>query len=462
VPLKGFVNVFAASGTLAWDVGKVGFIDELTIKAIGGYQFGQNWRVSDYDASAMAGISGWELGKKTRQMSAELQILGKAFNEKLNFVFGAYADRERTPGAGQRASMIYPVLEPGRILSNVLTTKLQNKSRALYTQMTYDFNDIVSITGGVRYTDDTKGFLARKCAVRAVALTTCVAPYTTNGVFITRSKTWTPMGSLQLNAPEAWTNNGVLDKAMAYFTYSKGFKSGNYNAFGDSAAGTLTSYKPEWVDNYEVGVKFSMFDRRLIGAISRYDMRYTNIQFNVQNVSPITQGPVTSVFNAGAATIQGIEVELQALLFDSLRLGFNGDFAQPRYTRFDDLSAPGGTRVNEPLAFIPDYRVSGSIENRFSLGGEMALTPRVQVTRTGERYLFTDILTVRREAGRAAPVTLTDASLKFDLNDKISFDIYGKNIFNKKYLNDALSFGFVVIQWYAQPTTYGANVRVKF
>jgi iron complex outermembrane receptor protein len=461
-PLNGYMNMFAASSTLAWDLGKAGFIDDLTVKAITGYQWARSYRVIDYDATAINGIYSQELDKQTHQLSGELQILGKAFDEKLNFVFGAYADRERTPGAGTRPSFIYPFLEPGRVLSNLSVIKLRNHSKALYSQMTLDVNDIISVTGGIRYTDDTKGFFAQKCFIRAATPTVCNGPLTTNGTFTRRSKTWTPMASLQLNAPEAWTNNDVLDKAMAYFTWSRGFKSGGFNGNGDTASNNLTSFEPERVENYEVGVKFSMFDRRLVGTVSRYDMTYTNIQLNVQSLNPVTFVPIASIFNAGAAKIQGIEFELQTLLFDSLRIGLNGDFTQPRYTRFDDLSVPGGSRVGEPLAYIPDYRVSGSIENRFSLGGEMALTPRIQVTRTGERYLFTDSFAPTREAGRVAPITTTDASLKFELNEKLSFDVYGKNIFNKKYANDALSFRYMVIKWYAPPVTYGVTARYKF
>jgi iron complex outermembrane receptor protein len=460
--LNGYLDMFAGSSTLAWDVGQMGAIDNITIKAIAGYQWARSYRVIDYDATDIQGIYSQEVDKQTHQLSGELQILGKAFDDRLNFVFGAYTDRERTPGAGQRPSLIYPFLEPGRVLSNLSTIKLRNKSRALYSQMTYDFNDIVSVTGGIRYTDDTKGFFAQKCFVRFATPTVCNGPFTTNGEFTRRSKTWTPMASLQLNAPEAWTNNGFLDKAMLYFTYSKGFKSGGFNGNGDTAAGSLTSFEPEKVENKEVGLKFSMFDRRLIGTVSRYDMTYKDIQLNVQSLAPDGVTPVASVFNAGAAKIQGIEVELQALLFDTLRLSLNGDFTEPRYTRFDDLSVPGGSRVGEPLAYIPDYRISGAIENRFELGGDMALTPRVQVTRTAERFLYTDSSPASRAAGRVPAVTLTDASLRFDLNEKVSFDLYGKNVFNKKYANDALSFRFLVIKWYAPPVTYGATARIKF
>jgi outer membrane receptor for ferrienterochelin and colicin len=49
--------------------------------------------------------------------------------------------------------------------------------------------------------------------------------------------------------------------------------------------------------------------------------------------APGSQAPISSIFNADAARIQGIEFELQAMLMDSLRLSLNGDFTEPRYTR---------------------------------------------------------------------------------------------------------------------------------
>jgi iron complex outermembrane receptor protein len=269
------------------------------------------------------------------------------------------------------------------------------------------------------------------------------------------------MGSVQLNAPEAWTNSGFLDQAMLYFTYSKGYKSGGFNGSGEVVNGTLTTFKPEKVDNYEVGVKFSMFDRRLTGSVAGFKMNYDDIQFSVAGANAMG-GIVQSTFNAGAAKIKGIEVELQALLMDSLRISFNSDVTDAKYTRFDDASVPGGSRVGEPFAIIPDYRISGSIENRFELGGDMALTPRVQVTRTGPRTLLQDPSPVVRAIAYVGPITLADASLRLDVSEHLSFDAYGKNIFNKKYANDVQSLGFVTFEYFAAPVTYGVNARFKF
>jgi iron complex outermembrane receptor protein len=269
------------------------------------------------------------------------------------------------------------------------------------------------------------------------------------------------MASVQLNAPEAWTGNGFLDQGMLYFTYSKGYKSGGFNSSGEVVNGTLTNFLPEKVDNYEVGVKFSMFDRRLVGSITRFQMDYRDIQFSVLGSSP-DGALVQSTFNAGAAKVKGIEVELQTLLNESLRISFNGDFTDAYYTRFDDASVPGGTRLGEPFSIIPDYHISGSIENRFELGGEMALTPRFQVTRTGKRLFLQDPSPAVRAAATSGPVTVADASVRLDVNKQLSFNLYGKNIFNKKYFNDVQSLGFVTFKYFAAPVTWGLNAKVRF
>jgi iron complex outermembrane receptor protein len=460
-PLTGATRLFAASTTLAWNVGQIGLLDDLTFKMIGGYQWSKSNRVGDFDATYLDGISSFD-NKESRQISGELQILGKALNNHLNFVIGTYADKERTPGPGVRTTRIYPFLEPaGRLFSTRQNIYLHNNSKAVYSQATYDFNPIVSVTGGVRYTDDTKGFFTFKCTTRAADFNTCIGAPLANGNFSVNSKSWTPMANLQLNAPKAWTQSGFLDQAMLYFTYSKGFKSGGFNGNGQTNTGNLTGYRPERVQNYEVGTKFSLLDRHLTGSIAAYDMKYKDIQLSVQGLGPLLQ-PISSVFNAGAAKIRGLEIELQAVVLGSLRISGNADFTHARYTEFVDLSVPGGSRANEPLAYIPPYRLSGSIENRFALKGEMALTPRIQVTRTGDRYLLIDKSTVIREIAHAPAFTTVDASLRYDYNDQLSLQLFGKNIFNKRVINDAISFGYAVNTFYNARATYGATLRAKF
>jgi iron complex outermembrane receptor protein len=459
-------DMFAISAQLAWNLGSFGAVDDLTIKAIGAHQrIDTSNTKQEFDGTDIDGIFGNQRGYIQGQTSGELQILGEAFDRKLNFVMGAYIDREYAiDGPLVQHAHIFPQFEAfGVPLSYVLNVSPKAWSRAAYAQFTYDFNKIVSVTGGIRYTKDRTGARALKynqfeADPNNVII---VEPFLTDGLFLTKNSNWTPMASLQLNAPEAWTNNGFLDQGMIYFTYSKGYKAGGYNAGGNDISGGVTQFKPEKVDNYEVGAKFAMFDRRLTGSISRYQMDYKDIQFSVANPTD-DFGIVLATFNAGAARVKGIEVELQALLLDDLRISFSGDFTDAKYTRFDDASVPSGSRVGEPFAIIPDYRVSGSIENRFPLGGEMAITPRFQITRTGKRLLWQDPSPVIQAVATVGPVTVADASVRLDVNEKLSFDVYGKNIFNKKFFNDSQTLGFITFRYYAAPVTWGVTARAKF
>jgi iron complex outermembrane receptor protein len=458
-------KMFATAAQLAWNLGEVGAIDDLTIKAIGAYQeIDSSDTVQEFDGTDLDGITGRQLHFKQGHHSGELQILGEAFDRKLNFVMGAYIDREYAIGGPLTLrARIFPFLEAFiPPLSYYQTNSPKSRSRAFYAQFTYDFSKVVSVTGGIRYTKDRAGFRGQKFHVAADDPTnTQIGPFLTNGLFLQNFSNWTPMGSLQLNAPEAWTSGGFLDQGMLYFTYSKGYKGGGINGSGEEVSGTLTTFKPEKVDNYEVGLKFAAFGRRLVGSISRYQMDYQDIQFSVANPNG-EFGIVLSTFNAGAAKVKGIEVELQALLLDDLRISFSGDFTDARYTRFDDASVPGGSRVGEPFAIIPDYRVSGSIENRFPLGGEMSLTPRFQVTRTGKRWFWQDPSPLVRSIAYSGPVTVADASVRLEVNEQLSFDVYGKNLFNKKYKNDVQTLGFVTFEYFAAPVTWGVSARVKF
>lgn len=111
----------------------------------------------------------------------------------------------------------------------------------------------------------------------------------------------------------------ATDDAMLYLSYSEGFKSGGFTqrVFPPVVAGftappgtpdidLIPTYEPEFVEVLEFGFKTSFMDNkvRLNGAIFQTD--YEDLQVQVFNsVAPVTQ-------NIGAATINGLELELMA------------------------------------------------------------------------------------------------------------------------------------------------------
>src|SRR3546814_1558916 len=90
---------------------------------------------------------------------------------------------------------------------------------------------------------------------------------------------------------------------MVYATYGQGSKSGGFvsNTYGTTDA--TFSFKPEHSENYEAGIKSTLFDGSLVlnGAI--YETKFDNLQVSTYNAN--VQSYI--VGNAAKATGKGIE-----------------------------------------------------------------------------------------------------------------------------------------------------------
>jgi len=82
-----------------------------------------------------------------------------------------------------------------------------------------------------------------------------------------------------------FTIDFTLSKDLTvYATVSKGFKSGGYVTY----SAPINQFDPETAWNYEAGIKGSLFDGRLTGALTGFYMRYKGLQ----------QSPVSRVFQS--------------------------------------------------------------------------------------------------------------------------------------------------------------------
>ena len=110
-----------------------------------------------------------------------------------------------------------------------------NWTWAPYTQITADVTDWLSLTGGVRYTQDHKGLTI----VQTNPITGEVLfPETTDSRLFEK---WTPMASIASEVPLDYLPDWA-DHFMGYFTYSQGFKGGGFNALpGANASETTTA-----------------------------------------------------------------------------------------------------------------------------------------------------------------------------------------------------------------------------
>lgn len=123
-----------------------------------------------------------------------------------------------------------------------------------------------------------------------------------------------------------------VEDVLLYATYAEGWKAGGINRFPGNAASNLP-YKDESSENYEIGAKTSLADRRVTFNVALYHIEIRNQQ--LINVIP-TGGPtpVSVVESAARSHVDGFEAELTAR--PTPRFQLRGAVSYSR-SRFDDF-----------------------------------------------------------------------------------------------------------------------------
>ena len=121
----------------------------------------------------------------------------------------------------------------------------------------------------------------------------------------------------------------------------------------------IPTYDPEFVDVWELGFKWSGLDGqlRLNGAAFRTE--YEDMQVQVfDSVAPVTR-------NIGKATIDGLELELQAAPGAGWLIDASATWLDPGYDEIDTAN----TLIGEDYEFerVPEYAASLGVSKEFDL-----------------------------------------------------------------------------------------------
>jgi iron complex outermembrane receptor protein len=255
-------------------------------------------------------------------------------------------------------------------------------SWAIFTQETFHVSDRFRVTAGFRWSKDVKDILHRQVLNLDPSGTSGCGTLANPAVRL--EEEWSePTGKVAADFD-------VSDDAMAYASYSRGFKSGGYNV-GNCG----NTYDPEFVNAYELGFKSSWLDNTVRLNVAAFYNDYSDYQARqfVNNASLIT--------NAADAETYGIEIESTWVPLDALRLDLNVSYLTAQYKRFivdDPMASNLGTIQCPPPAPIgelcqnaqgnalpraPEWKVGAAAQYDLDLGDVGGLSLR------GE-YAFTD------------------------------------------------------------------------
>ena len=347
------------------------------------------------------------------RLSQELR-LGSTSSGSLQWLAGVYLYRQSTRNAsfvrlGEDLTGL--LLGTETIVDTGSEASLDLWSAAAFASTTWQVTEPLSVTVGARYTRERKRLVYNQSDPFAL-LGGDVAD-------LRRRETW---GALtpSFSARYAWT-----PRVMTYATVSRGFKSGGYNDALGSADGI--SYDPEYLWNYEIGLKSDLWDRRLRLNLAAFHMGWRDIQIVQDDPSTAIYDPRTA--NAGRAHSRGFEAEAVLVPIDGLQLESNLSLLDAKYDEGTIPQSAGEAIPLRRIPYAPRYKWTMAAEYRIAMAGDFALTPRVEYVRTGPHYLDN-----RNSAdGRVSPFGLLNARIELARDERWSVALSGRNLADTTY-----------------------------
>ncbi|CAI8898845.1 MULTISPECIES: TonB-dependent receptor [unclassified Pseudomonas] len=449
--------------TFNWNLG------DYTLTSITAYDYirGQSTSDADYTPYEVNGAA--TADNKYSQYSQELRLASPQ-QETLRWLAGAHYFHETLDSSATR--FITPGPTPNGSGSNQIggVTDLRDlnydhktDSYALFGNLTYDFTDNFTVTGGLRYTQEKKDIdLDLTQLTRASA----------NGPLIPLSGVGTNGNRQEANTWEAWTYDltpeyRINDNLRVFFRYAHGFRSGGFNTGLSTSLAQLTTVDPEQLDAYEIGLKSEWFDRRLTANANIFYYDYSDIQVNLLTVN---NGVLTTALTNGAAgKVKGAELELEGQPTEYLHLRAAISFLDTEYTDFKNTNPNTG-------AVTGDYSGNSFVRsprNVVSLGGDYTFPLEIggklvaggDVSFRDKEYFLADRQSSADKTLSQAHYTLANSRLTwFSPDEKLSVTGFVNNLTDRRYQVHGRPNGTLgqYVITYGDPRTVGLSVTSRF
>jgi outer membrane receptor protein involved in Fe transport len=290
---------------------------------------------------------------------------------------------------------------------------------AVFAQLTWNISDTLRLTVGGRYTDEQKDGSRRQQHVSGPGFGSATLPPGSPsdgynllyGIFAIEPYD-TIEGDLDESAftPLVTGQWDVAENTMLYATWTKGFKSGGFDArsnahpdpavvnainplSGSDLVGSF-QFDEEEANSAELGAKMRFADGLAELNVALFVTEYTDLQ-----VSQFDGTLGFNVTNAGEATIQGLELDGRWAATDSLTLSGSLAYLDFEYDSFPNSQCYFGQAQNSPdfpglcdvtgerKEYTPEWTASLSADWHRAVGNNLELRAGVDMNYTDD-YLY--------------------------------------------------------------------------
>ena len=331
---------------------------------------------------------------------------------------------------------------PDKNFSTIATSTGKSTGAAFFGQVSYEVNNRVQLTAGIRYDYEHK---------KQDVLGQYQHDPDPNPMFDTRPDT---SASANFNAfsPSVTANYLITKNNTVYFTYSRGFRAGGFTQLSsDPSQPPLFKFKPEYSNSYEIGTKNEFLNNRFRLNAAFF---YTTVN-DAQVPTLVLPDAVTITKNAGTLHSEGIEIEMAATPVKNLEFSYNFGYTRAKYKTLK--LSQNGSEVNlegNRQVYTPITTSALAAQYNYPLGTDqkLRLVIRGEWLNTGSEF-FDLANTIRQSDYSLFNARLGVAAKNFEVM------LWGRNLSDKKYIAYAYDFGAVHL---GDPRTYGVTLVGKF
>lgn len=414
---------------------------------------------TDFDGSPFTVFHFPDNREDQNQISAELRY-ASTFLDTVEFTAGLFYFAQEMEIGERREFFAGGTAENPTIARSAGLAVTDDKSYAIFGEASFTITDRLSLVVGGRYTDEEKEItLCPFTPVIFDSLSFADCPAVLND-----SESW---GSF---APKLGVNWQATDDILAYAFWTKGFRSGSFNARAPLAE-ALGPVDEEEVSSYELGLKSQLLEDRLRFNLAAYLSDYRNIQRTISDTVLI--GGVPQVLqvprNAAEAEIWGFEAEATAVVFDGFRFEASVGYTNASYDAFAGIDANRDgvydPATDDPLATgleferVPEWQYTVAANYETEIGDLGFLN-----FRTAYQWLDSQFVdTLNSPSLRLNSYGLLDVSASYiDPSQRYEVSVFGRNLNDAKFHDFGFDGGTHRAVWGGQPRTWGIRLRAFF
>jgi iron complex outermembrane receptor protein len=357
----------------------------------------------------------------------------------------------------------------------VITSAMKTNSYAAFGEATWAISDSTYLTGGLRYTHETRGYEGFQAPVNQPAGSPFIRAFTLpagGGVLQDQAEFDKLTFRIALRQE-------LGDDVNVYASYNRGFKAGLFVL--NSPPGSNPPVKPQTIDAYEVGVKSQLFDDVLRLNLSAF--HYDIADYQVRAANP-AGGQTAQILNAAKVKVDGLEAEFEIAPTRGLRINGNAVYLDSRYADFPSypyavpapsICVPGasppatptgpatggniqcfGPATGNRTALSPRFAFNVGANYTLDVGEDGQAIASLAYVWTGRTYFDTDNRLNQPHYG------VLNATLEYKPSPRWGIEIWGRNLTDSQYYVMGQASTTFDSGQLGAPRTYGVDLQFEF